>query len=226
MLASAVRLGVLSALLLGFIIVPFLLFGSPIEGWAAGQLVREQAAPLSAVIGVALLASDVILPIPSSLVGTALGAILGAPVGTLAGTIGLTAACVIGYALGALARPGVVEPLVAAHDRQLLEDWLSRHGIAVLILCRAVPVLAEASVIVAGAMRMPPLPAFVATTLANLGISAVYAGLGSFANDAATFLVAFLAAIAIPASVLFAAHLARRSFAKTGRRITSRSPCE
>ena len=216
MLASAVRLSVLAALLLGFIIVPFLLFGGAIEGWTAGQLGREQAATLSAAIGIALLASDVILPIPSSLIGTALGAILGAPLGTLAGTIGLTAACVIGYALGALARPGVVAPLVAARDRQLLENWLSRHGIAVLIMCRAVPVLAEASVIVAGAMRMPPLPALVATTLANLGISAVYAGLGSFANDAATLAVAFVASILIPAGVLAVAHLARRGFARAG----------
>jgi uncharacterized membrane protein YdjX (TVP38/TMEM64 family) len=216
MLASAVRLSVLATLLLAFIIVPLLLFGVAIEGWAERQLLREQAAAMSAVVGVALLASDVILPIPSSLIGTALGAILGAPLGMLAGTVGLTAACVIGYALGALARPGVVEPLVAARDRQMLETWLSRYGVAVLILCRAVPVLAEASVIVAGAMRMPPLPALVATTLANVGISAVYAVVGSFANDAQTLLAAFLAAIAIPAGVLFAAHVARRSFAKTG----------
>jgi uncharacterized membrane protein YdjX (TVP38/TMEM64 family) len=216
MLASAVRLSVLATLLLGFIIVPFLLFGGVIESWTAGQLAREEAAALSAAIGIALLASDVILPIPSSLIGTALGAILGAPLGTLAGTIGLSAACVIGYVLGVLARPGVVEPLVAAPDRQLLETWLSRYGIAALILCRAVPVLAEASVIVAGAMRVSPVPALVATTLANLGISAVYAWVGSFASDAPTFLAAFLAAIAIPAGVLFAAHIARRGFANTG----------
>lgn len=222
MLASAVRLSVLAALLLGLIIVPFLLFGGALEDWATGQLGREQAAALSAVISIALLASDVVLPIPSSLIGTALGAILGAPLGTLAGTIGLSAACVIGYALGALARPGVVEPLIPARDRQLLESWLSRYGIAALILCRAVPVLAEASVIAAGAMRMPPVPALVATTLANLGISAVYAWVGSFASDATTFLAAFLAAIAFPAGVMLVAHVARRRFSDA----TSRSPCE
>jgi purine-cytosine permease-like protein len=60
---------------------------------------------------------------------------------------------------------------------------------------------------------VPPLPALVATTLANFGISAVYAGIGSFAGDATTFLFAFLASIIIPAGVLAAAHFARRGFA-------------
>jgi uncharacterized membrane protein YdjX (TVP38/TMEM64 family) len=210
MLESAIRLSILWAIVLAVIIVPFILFGDAMQRWVAAQPWGQQATLLSAAIGIALLASDVVLPVPSSLVGTALGAILGAPLGTLAGAIGLTAGCLIGYALGALARTGMRERLVIAGDRHMLESWLSRHGVAVLVLCRAVPVLAEASVIVAGLMRMPPAASLLATTLANIGISAVYAGLGSLAGDATTFVVAFLASILLPGAVFLAAHLARQ----------------
>jgi membrane protein DedA with SNARE-associated domain len=213
--ARVLRLSVLWSVLLAIIIVPFVLFGDTMERWVTAQPWGQQATLLSAALGIALLASDVVLPIPSSLVGTALGAILGAPLGTLAGTVGLTAGCIIGYALGAFARVGLLEPFIAVDDRRLLESWLGRHGVTVLVLCRAIPVLAETSVIVAGLMRMPPAASLLATGLANLGISAVYAGLGSFASDATTFAVAFLAAILLPGGVLLASYLARRGFAKS-----------
>jgi uncharacterized membrane protein YdjX (TVP38/TMEM64 family) len=196
---------------LAFIIVPFVLFGALLERWVADHVWNAGAPLISAILGAALLAADVFLPIPSSLVGTALGALLGAPIGTLVGTIGLTAGCIVGYATGAIARVAFVEQLIARRDLNAVSRWLARYGVTALVLCRAVPVLAEASVIVAGAMRMRPLPAFAATTLANLGISAVYAGLGSLSTDAVSFLLAFAASIILPGVILAAASVVRRA---------------
>ena len=68
-----------------------------------------------------------------------------------------------------------------------------------LILFRAVPVLAEASVILAGFARMSPVRFFAMTTPANLGISVAYAAVGTFAVGANSFLLAFAGAILVPA---------------------------
>jgi uncharacterized membrane protein YdjX (TVP38/TMEM64 family) len=196
--------------LLALIVVPFALFGTMLDRWVADHLWNAGAPLISALLGAGLLAADVFLPIPSSLVATALGALLGAPLGTLVGTIGLTAGCVLGYATGALARTAFVEQLIASRDLHAVSHWLARYGVTALVLCRAVPVLAEASVIAAGAMRMRPSSVFAATTLANLGISAVYAGLGSLSTDAISFLLAFAASIILPGVILAAVSAVRR----------------
>jgi Na+/proline symporter len=69
---------------------------------------------------------------------------------------------------------------------------------AALALCRPVPVFAEASVI--AGMRMGP--ALAATSPANLGLSAVYAGVGAAAKDPWGFLLAFAAALVMPGLAL------------------------
>jgi uncharacterized membrane protein YdjX (TVP38/TMEM64 family) len=196
--------------LLALIIVPFALLGATLERWVADHLWNAGAPLFAAVLGAGLLAADVFLPIPSSLVATGLGALLGAPLGTMVGTVGLTAGCVLGYATGALARTAFLEELISGRDLQRVSYWLAKYGVTALILCRAVPVLAEASVIVAGAMRMRPIPTFAATTLANLGISVVYAGLGSLSTDAISFLLAFAASIILPGVILAAVSVMRR----------------
>jgi membrane protein DedA with SNARE-associated domain len=73
-----------------------------------------------------------------------------------------------------------------------------RYGSWAVVVTRPVPVLAEAAVVFAGFGRMS-WPRFSLMTLAaNLGISAMYAGIGAFAVTAHSFLAAFGGAIALP----------------------------
>jgi uncharacterized membrane protein YdjX (TVP38/TMEM64 family) len=67
-----------------------------------------------------------------------------------------------------------------------------------------VPVLAEASVFLAGLARMPFGRFAWITGLSNLGISAVYAAAGAFAARRESFLLAFAAAVLIPAAAMLA----------------------
>ena len=164
---------------------------------------------LAAAAGALLLAADVVLPIPSSLVGTMLGTVLGGWLGTLVAAAGLTIGCVLGYALGWTIGNSATHRLVGADAAQRASAWLERYGVAALIICRAVPILAEASIITAGALRMAPARALTAVTLSNVGISAVYATLGAAAADKWGFLLAFALAVALPGAVLAAARLSR-----------------
>lgn len=82
-----------------------------------------------------------------------------------------------------------------------MDALADRHGILILILARPVPVLAEASVLVIGTMRIGWWRFFAAIGLSNLGIAAAYAALG----DRVELPIAMAAAIAVPVVVAVAA---------------------
>jgi len=138
-------------------ILPFLILGElPGQEWLSGARHPLQIG----LIGAGLLAVDVVLPVPSTLVGSALGARLGLLPGLLWCWTGLLAGNLAGYALGALAarRASVELPEVAT-------------GL-VLLVTRPVPILAEAVAIAAGAGRVS-LRVFLCAALLGNGVLAL-----------------------------------------------------
>jgi uncharacterized membrane protein YdjX (TVP38/TMEM64 family) len=184
------------------ILGPFFLWGAQIEAWTAHLL--ESAAPqrslVAALLGL-LLAVDILLPIPSSLVSTACGVFAGIAGGTLVSWTGMTLSCVAGYWLARSGRP-VVRRLMGERELERLQVLSARFGDWVLIICRPVPVLAEAAVLLAGMSEMRPGRFLLMAALANLGISAVYATVGALAASVNSFLVAFAAAILLPLAAM------------------------
>jgi uncharacterized membrane protein YdjX (TVP38/TMEM64 family) len=166
---------------LALVLVPFALFGARVDAWAAGFFHPGGAPPgWVALVIAGLLAGDVVLPVPSSLVGTAAGYLLGFAGGTAVAWAGMTAGALLGYALGARAGRPAATRLVGPAELARLEALRARFGDGVLVVTRPVPVLAEAAVVFAGVGRMP-LRRFLALTAAsNLGISAAYAAVGHF----------------------------------------------
>lgn len=189
----------LAAGLLALIIVPFILFQERIDAAIAGFLDAGHQPVAVAAAVVALMAGDVFLPVPSSVVGTAAGTLLGATAGTLAAWAGLTLGCVLAYGFGALAGRPAVARVAGARELSRTETLAARYGDWVIVLLRAVPVLAESSVIWAGAGRMELRRFLLLSGLANLGIAAVYAGIGSLIHGTDGFLYAFAAALLLPA---------------------------
>ena len=130
-----------------------------------------------ALLLVTLLALDVLLPVPSSLVALLAVAALGAIGGYLVIFIGLCLGASLGYWLG------------AGYFR-LLSNWLGlrtwqpgqlayRLSTLSLVCLRGVPVLAETSVLAAGMQRYPLRQFLLVTTLANAGLALAYAAIGS-----------------------------------------------
>lgn len=150
------------------------------------------------------LAADIVLPVPSSLLSTAAGALLGFAGGTLTSWLGMTAGCLIGFLLSRRV-PG--EKMLGPAEMQRVRNAQQRYGDWMLMLFRAVPVLAEASVFFAGLTLMPLRRFLLITATSNLGISLAYAGTGAFFAGRESFLMAFAGAIAIPAVAMLGARL-------------------
>jgi uncharacterized membrane protein YdjX (TVP38/TMEM64 family) len=139
-------------------IVPFLVVGElPGERWLSRA---DDNALLFAITGSGLLTLDIALPVPSSLVGTALGARLGFWAGSLCCWLGLTAGNLLGYGFGHL------------YPRRLAASLPPEPMGALVFLSRPVPVIAEAVALTAGATRMP-LTSFALSCALGNGIYAL-----------------------------------------------------
>jgi len=118
-------------------LLPFIVIGEqPGERWLSAN---DANALQFALVGAVLLAADVLLPIPSSIVGTMLGARLGFGAGFAAVFAGLMA--------GQLAAYGVSRYLLRGRQGELP----AAPTLAAVFLSRPVPVLAEALTFAAGA---------------------------------------------------------------------------
>lgn len=199
--ASAVwRWAALTAALVAAVLIPFALFADDMDALAA-QTVAHGTGWAGAAVLAGLLAGDVLLPVPSSVLSTACGLLFGAAGGTAVSAAGLTAGCLIGYALGRGLGGEHLARLVTPQGAERVAALVARHGAWALVLLRGVPVLAEVSVVVAGMVRMPFGPFALAVSLSNLGLSAAYAVAGAWAWDGgAAALLPFAAAVGLPAA--------------------------
>ena len=109
----------------------------------------------------------------------------------------MTAACLLGYLFGRSAA-GPARRFVGEPGLARATTLAAEYGPYAIAICRPVPVLAEASIIVAGLIGAP-LTRFLPVVLwSNLGIALVYAAIGAFAMRVQSFLLAFLGAILVP----------------------------
>ncbi len=156
---------------------------------------RVQQHPVAAFWLVAgFLATDILLPVPSSIVSTLGGAALGAVGGTLASWSGMMVSCALGFWLGRVGRP-LGRRLAGEEELARLETLERRFGDWMIVIARPVPVLAEASTILAGMGKMRFSRFLVMSAIANLAVSAVYAVIGSLSRHIDAFLPAFGASL-------------------------------
>ena len=125
-------------------IVPFVIIGElPGETWLSSV---DDNALLFGLMGSGLLTLDILLPIPSSILGTFLGARLGFWPGLLFTLTGLVAGNLISFSIARFA---------SARIRSWLPAFPRKTTQALVFLSRPVPIVAEAVALAAGATRMP-----------------------------------------------------------------------
>jgi uncharacterized membrane protein YdjX (TVP38/TMEM64 family) len=207
-------------------IVPFLIAGDRIEARTLEWLESRPEPWLLAVATAAILASDIFLPVPSSLVSTLAGAQLGVLLASLASWIGLTAGGAIGFALARrCGRPLVrqfssAEDLAAVNGAAIDPSGL-RLGVWLLAVTRPLPVLAEATVLLLGTTEMSWRVFLPTLALSNLGLATAYSILGSMAWDHSAMPLALAASVALP---LLATAAARWHWTRRGRQIVRVEP--
>ncbi|MBN1909556.1 MAG: VTT domain-containing protein [Pirellulales bacterium] len=184
-------------------LVPFAILGQGfedrLETWLEGSL--SPAMMATAVVG--LLAGDLLLPVPSSLVSTVAGRALGVPGATAASWLGLMLGAAIGFGLARwLGRPLALR-FSNKDDLARMHALAARFGPFVLVVARPLPVLAEASVLLLGTTDLSWRRFFVPVALANLGIALAYSLLGT----AVRLPIALAASLAIPLAATVVARL-------------------
>lgn len=162
------------------IVLSFLLWEESLSNLINELIASTNSAALIALIIFCLLALDVALPIPSSVVSVAAALYFGFLGSVLLIFLGMSTCCVIAYYLGGSANKFFASrKLHGTRREQKIIDWTGRWGYWALCIARPVPVLAETSVVMAGMAKMP-FHKFLAYTLsANLVIAISYGYLGS-----------------------------------------------
>lgn len=175
------------------VIGPFLYFGEDlVKPWLPAAEAGRTWLVATAVL---LLAVDAVLPVPSSWVLIALANQAGVVAGIVGGTAGLTAGVLVAAWIGRAAVGPLASRLVPASDLERLRAAEPRQVLVALVCLRSVPVLAEMSVLVAAAARVPLRRILVATVPANAVIAGVYS---VAANESLmSAIVTFLATVGI-----------------------------
>jgi uncharacterized membrane protein YdjX (TVP38/TMEM64 family) len=184
--------------LFALILIPFLIWEEKMSSLAL-DLMRADRPPLFLFAAITvLLGSDVVFPVPSSLVSTTGGYLLGFAGGFAASWVGMTVGAVIGYGLGRYAALPVLLRFLRGNELEQARLDFARRGDWTLVVSRPVPMLAEASVVLAGVLGRPFGRFFLICGLGNVGVSLVYALVGAYALTANSFLLAFAGAVLIP----------------------------
>lgn len=163
---------------------------------ALDAVARERGAMLAALAIVGLLAADLVLPVPGSVVMTMAGYLLGVP-GALASFAGAMLAAAVGFELARAGRRARWRCFDAATTTQLTAIFAT-WGRWVLLLSRAVPMAAEVVSCLAGASAMPRLRFYALAAAGAAPLCGVHAWAGSSARGG-TSAIAVAAALAGPA---------------------------
>jgi uncharacterized membrane protein YdjX (TVP38/TMEM64 family) len=182
-------------------IVPFLLFGEQLEARLQRWRDEPPAAHWVALTVIGLLASDIFLPVPSSVVCAIAGNQLGTWLGTLVTWMGMNLGAILGFLLAKSCGAAVAGWFSRESDLQRAGTMAERFGPPLLALARGVPVLAEATVLWMGLHGLSWRAFLPPVLLSNLALALVYCAIGDFAGLA----IALAASVAIPVALAIVA---------------------
>ncbi len=190
-------------------LVPFLLFGTRLDTLVAGWLEPRPAPLVLAALEIGVLAADLVLPVPSSLVATLGGAELGVVFGTACAFLGLSAGSFAGWWAGRAAGVRALAGLEAA-DRRELERNQRRLGPLLVVLTRPLPLVAEAAALLAGGSGMPLRDFLPAAASGNLAIALVWSAAGAVGRSADSLPMALIWSLVLPVGLAWLAVRFRR----------------
>ncbi|MFA5904293.1 MAG: VTT domain-containing protein [Desulfobacula sp.] len=165
-----------------FILV-FYLFGSSTEDLLSQDKCIEwftRIKPVAWLIGILLLVSDIVTPVPATGIMAALGAVYGVVPGAFFSVIGSTGAGLVGY--GAARTLGLRGSRWIADEKEIerFKDFFDRWGGYAVILSRATPILPEVISILAGISRMKFSRFFAALLAGTIPTSFLFSWMGSY----------------------------------------------
>jgi uncharacterized membrane protein YdjX (TVP38/TMEM64 family) len=176
-----VRILLLFAVLATLVIVPFLLWGGSMESvtvasaaaWLRGYGRWAWAA------GIVLLVADLFLPVPATVVFSALGFLYGTVLGGIIGAAGSILSGLAAYVLCRAFGRGAARRITGERDLARAERLFSSLGGWLVALSRWTPVFPEVIACMAGLARMPPAAFLAALCAGSVPLAVVFAAVGA-----------------------------------------------
>lgn len=170
----------------------------------------QQAGSGSALAIVTLLAIDIFLPVPSSVVMVLSGAAFGTVWGGLLSLVGSVGGEWLGFELVRRYGRRLSSRLVSDEEAARLGAVVDRHGVAAIVVTRALPIVMETLSVVAGLSGMRRSAFLIASLLGTAPIVFVYAYAGAVSRQTGSLVPAFvmLAAVAGAGWIWYRARIA------------------
>ena len=175
------------------IIVVFLAFGefeAQTTRWLEGVMKNKGQYSLYSFL---ILSSDVVLPIPSSVVMVLNGFVLGPVLGSLLSLISLMLTAIIGYYIGKGGR--------SWGSTQESVQLIGRYGVYAVLLTRGIPILSESICLVCGLNQMDFQKYLWVNLIGYLPLCILYALLGHLGKAGDAFITVVLLSVAV--TILF-----------------------
>lgn len=182
------------------ILMIWVVWGGNWEQWSDAKVVSAalQGYGVSAALaGVVLLILDLILPVPGTVVMSALGFLYGTVLGAVLGFIGSFTAGLIGYGVGRLFTEKTARRFLGEKDFVRGKSLFARGGGWVIALSRAVPILPEALAVTAGLLRMPLSAFLLSLACGSLPMAVLFSWIGATGHDRP--LLTLVLSFAVPA---------------------------
>jgi uncharacterized membrane protein YdjX (TVP38/TMEM64 family) len=150
------------------------------------------------LIAIALLVSDLLLPIPNTMVMAALGVIYGPVLGGLVATVGNCSSGLLGYLIGRRFGRPLARRLLGEADLAAAETLFARSGGWMVAASRWLPVLPEAIACMAGLAGMPAATFGLALLCGSAPLGFGVAGLGYAGSGHPLLTIALCALLPLP----------------------------
>jgi uncharacterized membrane protein YdjX (TVP38/TMEM64 family) len=173
--------------------------GFSFEPWARSWMANAGAPGAAVVVG--LLAVDIFIPVPSSIVMILSGAAFGVLWGSVLAFVGSIGGEWLGFEMARRYGTSLSARFIGDEaERNRLNRMLVTHGAAAVAATRALPVVMETMSIVAGLSTMKRSTFLIASTIGTAPIVVVYAYAGARAKETGSLVPAIVILIAVAAA--------------------------
>jgi len=192
-------IAIVAAVVIGSKLLLENVLGISLEPAARSWMANAGATGAVAVIG--LLAADIVIPVPSSIVMVLSGAAFGVLWGSILAFIGSVSGEWLGFEIARKYGTSLSTRFIGDDaERQRLNRILATHGAAAVAVTRALPVVMETMSVVAGLSTMKRSTFLIASAIGTAPIVIVYAYAGAVSREMDSVVPAVIILIAVAAA--------------------------
>ena len=179
-----------TTLIIILITVLFLMFGHW-ENWFEFQFnAQRENLWIFSLVSYLVLSSDILLPVPSSILMFVNGAVLGIFLGALLSLISALTSSLIGYFIGKRLTK-FTNRFFQSKETNTAKKLLHQYGWVAIIISRGLPILAETIAIMAGNLKYKFRTFFWSNLIGYIPVCMVYAVAGYYSFETQSLLIAF-----------------------------------